>query len=142
MHIQKHCRKYKRDKRGKDGDKNEENRTITIVFDDDVAIVCDDDFVNLPCQDTIWVTNSTASYHVMPRRDFYTSYTTGDFVQVRMGNQGMANVVGIGDIWLEINTGCKLLLKDVRHVPDMRLHLIFTSTLDEESYYNYFKDGK
>ena len=33
MHIQKHCRKYKRDKRGKDGDKNEENGTTTIVFE-------------------------------------------------------------------------------------------------------------
>jgi len=54
----------------------------------------------------------------------------------------MTNVVVIRDIWLETNTGCKLLLKDVKHVPDMPLHLIFTSTLDEESYYNYFKDGK
>ena len=44
----------------------------------------------------------------------------------------MANIVGIGDIWLETNTGCKLLLKDVRHVPDMRLHLISIGTLDEE----------
>jgi len=49
VYIQKDCRKYKRDKKGKDEDKNEENGTMTVVFDDDVAIVCDDDFVNLAC---------------------------------------------------------------------------------------------
>ena len=141
-HMQKDCRKYKRDKKGKDEDKNEENGTAAVVFDGDVAIVCDDGCVNLACQDTTWIADSAASYHVTPRRDFYTSYTAGDFGQVRMGNQGIASVVGIGDIWLETNTGCKLLLKDVRHVPDMRLHLISTGTLDEEGYHNYFGDGK
>ena len=48
----------------------------------------------------------------------------------------MASVVSIGYIWLETNIGCKLPLKDVRHVPDMRLHLISTGTLDEEGYHN------
>jgi hypothetical protein len=48
----------------------------------------------------------------------------------------MASVIGIGDIWLETNIGCKLLLKDVRNVPNMCLHLISTSTLDEEGYHN------
>ncbi|KAJ7005746.1 hypothetical protein NC653_005156 [Populus alba x Populus x berolinensis] len=126
-HIQKDCRKYKRDQKGKNEDKNEENGTTAVVFDGDVAIIYDDGCVNLACQDTTWIADSVASYHVTPRRDFYTSYTVGDFGQVRMGNQGIASVVGIGDIWLETNTGCKLLLKDVRHVPDMRLHLISTN---------------
>jgi hypothetical protein len=31
----------------------------------------------------------------------------------------MTSVVGIGDIWLETNIGCKLLFKDVRYVPDI-----------------------
>ena len=140
--ILKKIRKYKRDKKGKDEDKNEENGTTVVVFDGDVAIVCDDGCVNLACQDTTWVANSTTSYHVTPRRDFYTSYITGDFGQVRIGNQGIARVVGIGDIWLETNTGCKLLLKDVRHMHDMRLHLISIGTFDEEGYHNYFGDGK
>jgi hypothetical protein len=59
-----------------------------------------------------------------------------------MGNQSMANVVGIGDIWLETNTRCKLLLKDVRHMPNMRLYLISIGTLDEEGYHSYFGDCK
>jgi hypothetical protein len=50
----------------------------------------------------------------------------------------MADVVGIRDIWLEINTRCKLLLKDVRQMTHMCLHLISTSTLDEEDYHSHF----
>ena len=65
-----------------------------------------------------------------------------DFGQVRLGNQERVNVIGIGDIWLETNILCKFQLKDVRHVLDMRLHLIFKSTPHEEGYHNYFGDGK
>jgi hypothetical protein len=54
----------------------------------------------------------------------------------------MAGVVGIRDIWLEINTRCKLLLKDVRQMTHMCLHLISTSTLDEEDYHSHFGNGK
>ena len=75
--MQKDCKKYKRDKKGKDEDKNEENGTAAVVFDGDVGIVCDDGCVNLACQDTTWVADSTASYHVIPRRYFYTSYIAG-----------------------------------------------------------------
>jgi len=54
----------------------------------------------------------------------------------------MTSVVDIGDIWLKTNTGCKLLLKDVRHVHNTRLHLISIGTLDKEGYHNYFRDDK
>jgi hypothetical protein len=68
-HMQKDCKKYKRDKKGRDEDKNEDNGTAAVVFDGDVAIVCDDGCVNLACQDTTWVADSAASYHVTPRHD-------------------------------------------------------------------------
>ena len=35
-----------------------------------------------------------------------------------------------------------MLLKDIRYVHNMRLHLISTGTLDKEGYHNYFRDGK
>jgi hypothetical protein len=69
-HIQKDCRKYKRDKKGKDKDTNGENGTTAVVFDG-----C----VNLVCQDTTWVADSTTFYHVTPQRDFFIFYTAGDF---------------------------------------------------------------
>ena len=76
------------------------------------------------------------------RVDFFFSYTNGDYGCVRMGNDGASKIVGMGDIHLETNTGCKLVLKEVRHVPDMRLNLISTGKLDDDGYTNYFGEGK
>ena len=92
--------------------------------------------------ETNWVIDSGASFHVTSRVDFFTSYTEGDYGCVRMGNEGLSKIIGMGNICLETNLGCKLLLKDVRHVPDIRLNLISTGRLDDEGYNNHFGDGK
>ena len=46
--------------------------------------------------------------------------------------------MGIGDIFLETSTRNKLVLKDVRHVPDIRLNLISTCRLDDVGLTKYF----
>ena len=38
-------------------------------------------------------------------------------------------------------TGCKLLLKDVRHVPEVRLNLISVGQLDDEGYMGSIRKG-
>ena len=89
-----------------------------------------------------WVINSGASFHVTSRADFFTSYLQGEFGNVCMGNEDVSKIVGMGDICLETNIVCKLLLRDVRHVSDIRLNLISTGKLDDEGYNNNFSDGK
>ena len=59
-----------------------------------------------------------------------------------MGNDSYANIVGICDICVRANTRYILILKDVRHVPDIHLNLISTHILNKEGYDNYFNDGK
>ena len=59
-----------------------------------------------------------------------------------MGNNSYVDIVGIGDICVETNIGYTLELKNVRHVPDMRLNRISNHILDKEGYGNYFGDGK
>ena len=59
-----------------------------------------------------------------------------------MGNDSYANIVGIDDMCVRANTGYTLILKDVRHVPDICLDLISTLVLDKEGYGNYFRSGK
>ena len=59
-----------------------------------------------------------------------------------MGNSGVSKIVGIGDIFLQISTGNKLVLKDVRHVPDICLNLISTGRLDDEVFTNSFGERK
>ena len=50
----------------------------------------------------------------------FESYTGGDFGKVKMANHGVTEAVGIWYVVLVSNTGCKLILRDVRHVPDIR----------------------
>ena len=57
-----------------------------------------------------------------------------------MGNNSYVNIVGIGDVCVETNTGYTLELKNVRHMPDMHLNMIFTHILVKEGYGNYFGD--
>jgi len=39
---------------------------------------------------------------------------------------------------LKTGLECTLVLKDVRHVPDIRLNLISTGKLDDEGHINHF----
>ena len=55
--------------------------------------------------------------------------------------EGTCRIVGIGDVWLTAPTGCKLLLKDVRHIPEVRLNLISAGRLDEEGYPDSIRNG-
>ncbi|KAL6314361.1 hypothetical protein AAG906_021191 [Vitis piasezkii] len=62
-HIKKYCRQLKRDmKQGKVKEKKNDNETGWVI--------------------------DGASIHATPRKDFFTSYTSGDFGSVRMGNDG------------------------------------------------------
>lgn len=43
-----------------------------------------------------------------------------------MGNKGVCEIVGMRDVWVETDVECKLKLKNVRHVPDIRLKLFMS----------------
>ena len=66
--------------------------------------------------------DSSASIHATPRKDFFTSYTFGDFGSVRMGNDGSAKAIGMGDVHLETSNGTVLILKNVKHIPDISMN--------------------
>ena len=57
-----------------------------------------------------------------------------------MRNSGVSKIIGIGDVLLETSIGGKLLLKNVRHVPDIRLNLISIDCLDDEGYCSIFNE--
>ena len=107
-----------------------------------MIIVCDDACVNLACQDSTWVVDTTVSFHIIAHKDFFFSYTSDNFGWVRMGNEAKCEIVGMGDVELETSIGYKLVLKDVRHVPKMRFSLISIGKLDDEGYHCHLGEGK
>ncbi|PKI33202.1 hypothetical protein CRG98_046406 [Punica granatum] len=75
-----------------------------------------------------------ASYHYTPRREFFTAYKAGDLGSVKMGNQSVVKIVGIGDIIVQISVGCTMTLKDVSHIWELRFNLMSSTVLDGEGY--------
>ena len=43
---------------------------------------------------------------------------------------------------LETSNGTALILKNVKHIPDIRMNLISTRKLDDEGFCNTFRDSK
>lgn len=83
-----------------------------------------------------------ALFHFTSHIDFFSSYKNGDYGLVLMGNSETSRIVGIGDFWLQTNAGSRLLLKNVRHVPDIQLNLISVGMLHDDGYTSHFFDGK
>ena len=101
--------------------------------------------IDEPCicvfQDIDSVIDTGASYHATPQREYFSTYRAINFGIIRMGNTGTSEIVGIGDIHLQTSLGYKLVLKDVRHVPDLRLNLLSVGKLDEEGRSSVFSQG-
>ncbi|GJR64775.1 putative RNA-directed DNA polymerase [Tanacetum coccineum] len=149
-HTMKFCKQLKKENKKKnynnqknkhkkddDGDDNNEVNTTTDEF-----FVCYDyDMVNLANDDSSWILNSGSMCHVATRKDYYSSYTPGDFGVVRMGNTGLSRIASIGDICLKFDTGMEFVLHNIKHVPDMRLNIITTGLLDEVGYHNSSGNG-
>ncbi|WKA08799.1 hypothetical protein VitviT2T_026489 [Vitis vinifera] len=127
-----------KEKKNDNGGEDDQVATTTSDF----FIVYDSDVVNFACQETSWVIDSGASIHATPRKDFFTSYTSGDSGSVRMGNDGSAKAIGMGDVRLETSNGTMLTLKNVKHIPDIRINLISTGKLDDEGFCNTFRDSQ
>ena len=70
-----------------------------------------------------------------------TSYIVGDFENVKMGNHSLAKAISIRDLCLSTNNGTILILKNVKHIPDICMNLISTSKLDDEVFCNTFNGG-
>ncbi|GKV36538.1 hypothetical protein SLEP1_g44659 [Rubroshorea leprosula] len=123
-----------------EGKEAKENTTV-ITSDGELYLLCENDSIDVAHYDSTWVIDTIASYHVTPNRDWFSSYKEGDFGYLKMGNRSEAKIVGVSDVWLETNIGSKLHLKNVRHVPEIRLNLMSTGMLDDDGYLNYFGNG-
>ena len=125
-------------KKNDNGDEDDRVATTTLYF----LIVYDSDVVNFACQEASWVIDSGASIHATPRKDFFTFYTSSDFGSVRMGNDGSAKAISMGDVRLETNTGTVLFLKNVKHILTICMNLSSIGKLDYEGFCNTFHNSQ
>nr|KYP60460.1 Retrovirus-related Pol polyprotein from transposon TNT 1-94 [Cajanus cajan] len=99
-------------------------RCVATATCGDLVILSDHGSVNLVSDESMWIVDSGATLHVTPWKEFFTSYTSGDFGVLKMGNDGVSKVIGVGDVFLQTNMGMQLLLRGVKHAPDVCFNLI------------------
>ncbi|RDY03182.1 hypothetical protein CR513_13256, partial [Mucuna pruriens] len=86
--------KGKKDKsKEKDDDHDHDHDRVTTASGDDLVILRDFELVNFVFDESIWIIDSGATLHVRPRKEFFTSYMTGDFGVLKMGNDGVTKVM-------------------------------------------------
>ncbi|KAA8515033.1 hypothetical protein F0562_018180 [Nyssa sinensis] len=142
--LKRNCYAWKREQKEENNNqkKNEEkNTTATFEGDEVVVLSCGEEECLHVGNEIEWVVDTGASYHATYNKEFFTSYKAGDFGTVKMGNTSHSKIVGIGDVCIRTSVGCMMTLRDVRHVPNLRLNLISGITLDREGYMNYFGNG-
>jgi hypothetical protein len=72
----------------------------------------------------------------------FTTYKAGDFGTVKMGNTSYSKIVEIGDVCIKTNVGFTMMLKNVRHVPDLCFNLISIPVMDRAGYCNHLGNGR
>ena len=140
-HIKRNCPKKKSNMDSKSRDEDNGDDRVTSV-DEDFFSLREGDSEDLVSDENTWLVDSGATAHVARSRELFSTYTPGDKGVLRMGNGGVAKVVGIGDIRVETNTGVDLVLSGVRHAPDVRSNTISVQALDGSGYANHFGNGK
>ena len=61
---------------------------------------------------------------------------------LHLSRNGVSKVIGVGDGCLQTNMGMQLLLKGVKHAPDVRFNLISVQMVDDGGYDGHFGSGK
>ncbi|KAJ4702606.1 Retrovirus-related Pol polyprotein from transposon TNT 1-94 [Melia azedarach] len=101
-----------------------------INSEEDIALVADEHTDH----NDVWILDSGASYHICPRREWFTTYEQVDGGNISMANSSVCKAVGIGSIKIRTHDGKFCILNDVRHVPLMTKNLISLSMLDNKGF--------
>ena len=87
--------------------------TANTTREEELLLITEESELHLVSDETTWVVDFGALYHLTPDRKCFALHKAGDHGFVKMGNEGACRIVGIGDVCLMTSTGCKMLLKDV-----------------------------
>ena len=108
----------------------------TADYNLDVALIC-----SVESSVDSWVMDSGASFHATHRSEALRNLKVGDFGKVRLANDDVLDVTGMGDIDLKTPVG-SWTLKDVRVIPSLKKQLISVGQLDEQGHEVKFGNGQ
>ena len=89
-----------------------------------------------------WIMDSGASFHAVSCPDMVKNLQTGNLGKVRLADDQVLDITGIGDVDLKTSIGTTWTLKDVRVIPNLRRKLISVGKLDDEGLNVHFGGGQ
>lgn len=117
-------------------EKKEVNTTSASVDDSD-ALIC-----SVESSVDSWVMDSGASFHATHDSETLKNLKVGDFGKVKLANDDILDVTGIGDVDLITLAGNTWTLKDVRVIPSLKRSLISVGQLDDLGHEVKFRNGQ
>ena len=81
-----------------------------------------------------WILDSGCTFHMSPFKDYFIEYHEFDGGRVMMGNNAMCRIISIGSVKLRLHNGTLLMIKQVRHVPDLKRNLISLGMFNQMGY--------
>ena len=91
-HMKRNCKILKQ---GGDKSQKQEDAKNTIATistsDNEMTLLCNqEDCCHVAEQDVEWVVDLAASYHCVPKREYFSTYKAGNFGTVKMGNKSVS----------------------------------------------------
>ena len=71
-----------------------------------------------------WIVGSSASFHVIPIKEFFSTFTAGSHSLVYLGNNHACSIEGIGNVHFSTNGTNELVLHNVRYAPGIKKSLL------------------
>ncbi|CAL5344742.1 unnamed protein product [Camellia sinensis] len=129
-HVIRDCPEKKADRQAKEKAKGHGGPSTTAV----AVHSSDDEEVMLTVSSELktpgWILDSGCTFHICADRKLFSTYRRVSGSIIRMANNTVNRVVGIGTVRFLTKDGRKVILSEVRHVPGVRRNLISLSMLD------------
>lgn len=88
-----------------------------------------------------WILDTGCTFHLTPRRDWFTDFQELDQGIVKMGNETVSEVKGIGTVSLQTSDGRTVVLTNVRYIPKFSRNLISVGTLESQGCSYHCENG-
>ncbi|KAL2230353.1 UNVERIFIED_CONTAM: Retrovirus-related Pol polyprotein from transposon TNT 1-94 [Sesamum indicum] len=129
-HYIKDCRKPRRENRDKNYDDKEKTNNVSVESNGEVFVVYEVNFVNSFDMNE-WLIDFGCTFHMSPFKDIFSNLRYEHIGFVSMANEKKCEIRGLGDVALCFE-GYKMILKNVRYVPDLSHNLISYAALEED----------
>jgi len=123
-----HLKKYCKSRKGKGDTQQETNHEANVTGD----VLQDSLILSLENIIDAWVVDLGASFHATPDKKHFHDYVQGDFGQVQLDDDKPYKIIGMGTVFIKQHNENQWLLKEVRHVPNLKKSLISTGQLGGE----------